>query len=106
MPMAWSALFRRRLWRSCRNASRPMVSPSAAVSGERALISDANLGCSAGAAQEFRLVDDRHAERLRPVELGAGVGPRDQGSGVLRDAVRHMPPAASITSAALARDRD
>src|SRR5207247_2389962 len=90
MPIAWSAVLRRRLWRSCRSASRPMVSPSAAVSGERALIWDANLGRGAGAAQEFRLVDDRHAERLRLLELGAGVGARDQGGRVLRDAVRHV----------------
>src|SRR3989449_6236460 len=62
---------------SCRSATRPIVRASVAAAGvEGALIWDANLGFGACAAQEFRLVDDRDAERLGLLELG----PRDRKS--------------------------
>src|SRR5205085_7094424 len=77
--MAASAASRRRLRWSCCRAPRPRVRPSvAAVGCTGPLIWDANLGFRAGAAQEFRFVDDRDAERLGLVELGAGVGSHDQ----------------------------
>src|SRR5207237_178769 len=73
--MAASAASRSRLrWSWCR-APRPMVRPSvAAVGWTGALIWDANLGFGAGAAQEFRFVDERDAERLGLVALRAGIG--------------------------------
>src|SRR5207253_4568622 len=75
--MAASAASRSRLRWSCCRAPRPMVRPSVAAVGS-ALIWDANLGFGAGAAQEFRLVDERDAERLGLVALRAGIGTHDQ----------------------------
>src|ERR1043166_38751 len=73
--MAASVASRSRLRWSCCRAPRPMVRPSVAGPGwTGALIWDGNLGFGAGAAQEFRLVDDRNPERLGFVELRAGVG--------------------------------
>src|SRR5438477_12694056 len=77
--MAASAASRSRLRWSCCRAPRPMVRPSvAAVGWTGALIWDANLGFGAGAAQEFRFVDERDAERLGLVALRAGIGAHDQ----------------------------
>src|SRR5438094_6884145 len=89
--MAASAASRSRLrWSWCR-APRPMVRPSvAAVGWTGALIWDANLGFGAGAAQEFRFVDERDAERLGLVALRAGISAHDQRRRLLRDAVGHV----------------
>src|SRR2546422_11063837 len=74
------------------NAARPIVraSVAAAVAG-RTLLWDANLGVGPCAAQEFRLVDDRDAERLGLLELGPRVGAHDEGGGLLPDAGRAGP---------------
>src|SRR4029077_4402738 len=93
MGTAASAASRSRLRWSCCRAPRPMVRPSvAAVGWTGALIWDANLGFGAGAAQEFRLVDERDAERFGLVALGAGVGAHHQRRRLLRDAVGHVAP--------------
>src|SRR5438094_5333345 len=92
MGIAASAASRSRLRWSCCRAPRPIVRPSvAAVGWTGALIWDANLGFDAGAAQEFRLVDDRDPERLRLFELRPRVGPDDHRRGLLRHAVGDMP---------------
>src|SRR5437660_12738839 len=86
MGMAASAASRSRLRWSCCRAPRPMVRPSVAALGWTGpLIWDANLGFGAGAAQEFRLVDDRDAERFGLFELRAGVGAHDQRRRLFRD---------------------
>src|SRR5438105_15787732 len=91
MGMAASAASRSKLRWSCCRAPRPMVRPSvAAVGWTGALIWDANLGFGAGAAQEFRLVDERDAERLGLVALRAGIGTHDQRRRLLREAVGHV----------------
>src|SRR6266567_8790975 len=93
-PTSWrigtaaSAASRSKLRCSCCRAPRPMVRPSVAALGwTGALIWDGNLGFGAGAAQEFRLVDEPDAERLGLVELRAGVGAHHQRRRLLRDAV-------------------
>src|SRR2546426_11242361 len=83
-----SGASRSRLSWSCRRAVRPIVRASVAAAEGGARIWDANLGFGACAAQEFRLVDDRDAERLGLLELGPRVGAHDEGGGLLRDAVR------------------
>src|SRR3989440_9169982 len=86
-----SGASRTRLSWSCRRAVRPIVRASVAAAEGGARIWDANLGFGACAAQEFRLVDDRDAERLGLLELGPRVGAHDEGGGLLRDAVRDVP---------------
>src|SRR5438105_6241708 len=85
-----SGASRSRLSWSCRRAVRPIVRASVAAAEGGARIWDANLGFGACAAQEFRLVDDRDAERLGLLELGPRVGAHDEGGGLLRDAVRDV----------------
>src|SRR5881392_3172568 len=83
---------RSRLSWSCRRAARPIVSASVAAAMDGgALIWDANLGFGPCAAQEFRLVDDRDAERLGSLELRPRVRTDDEGGGLLRHAVGHVP---------------
>src|SRR5947208_651766 len=89
-----SGASRSRLSWSCRRAVRPIVRASVAAAEGGARIWDANLGFGACAAQEFRLVDDRDAERLGLLELGPRVGAHDEGGGLLRDAVRDVPACA------------
>src|ERR1700680_3467938 len=88
MVMACSLAWRNRLACSCRNAARPMVSPSVAGLGG-AVIWKTNLGFSLRAAQEFGLLDHPNAQRFRPLEFRPGVGPHDDGGGPLGDAVGH-----------------
>src|SRR6266481_7974700 len=77
---------------SCRSAARPIVRASVAAAGvEGALIWDANLGFGPCAAQEFRLVDDRDAERLGLLELRPRVRAYDEGRGFFGDAVGYVP---------------
>src|SRR5690349_12186319 len=90
MVAAASGASRSRVTWSCRNAPRPIMRPSAATRAG-ALIWDANLGFGAGAAQEFGLVDDGDAERLRPLELRSGVGTDHQRGGLLGDAIDDVP---------------
>src|SRR5205814_9939647 len=75
-----SGASRSRLSWSCRRAVRPIVRASVAAAEGGARIWDANLGFGACAAQEFRLVDDRDAERLGLLELGPRVGAHDERS--------------------------
>src|SRR5437867_10571548 len=91
MLTAWSAASRSRLSCSCRSAPRPIVRPSVAAP-KWAVISDANLGFSVRAAQEFCLIDHRDAERLRALQLRARVGARYHGRGFLGDAVDNVAP--------------
>src|SRR2546430_4045381 len=91
MGIAASAASRSRLRWSCCSAPRPIVRPSVAAVWS-ALIWDANLGFDAGAAQEFRLVDDRDPERLRLLELRPGVGTDHHGRGFLGHAVGDVSP--------------
>src|SRR2546430_343488 len=96
-PTSWrtgtvkSGASRDRLSWSCRRPARPIVRASVAALEGGALIWDANLGFGPCAAQEFRLVDDRDAERLGLLELRPRVGAHDEGGGLLRDAVRDVP---------------
>src|SRR2546427_7472898 len=93
MGTAKSGVSRSSVSWSCRSAARPIVRASVAAAGvEGALIWDANLGFGPCAAQEFRLVDDRDAERLGLLELRPRVRPDDQGRGFLRDAVGYVSP--------------
>src|SRR6058998_2626089 len=92
MGTAKSGVSRSSVSWSCRSAARPIVRASVAAAGvEGALIWDANLGFGPCAAQEFRLVDDRDAERLGLLELQPRVRTDDEGGGLLRDAVRDVP---------------
>src|SRR3989449_6317390 len=91
MLTAWSAASRSRLSCSCRSAPRPIVRPSVAAP-KWAVISDANLGFSVRAAQEFYLIDHRDAERLRALQLRARVGAHYHGRGFLGDAVDNVAP--------------
>src|SRR5882762_7588716 len=87
-----SGASRSRLSWSCRSAARPIVRASVAAAVEgRALIWDANLGFGTCAAQEFRLVDDRDAERLGLLELRPRGRPDDEGGGLRRKAVGDVP---------------
>src|SRR6267378_5907532 len=90
-----SGASRSRLSWSCRGAVRPIVRASVAAAGAAgaggALIWDANLGFGPCAAQEFRLVDDRDAERFGLLELRPRVRTDDDGCGLPRDAVGDVP---------------
>src|SRR2546426_2752308 len=86
-----SGTSRSRLSWSCRRAERPIVRASVAVAEEGALIWDANLGFGPCAAQEFRLVDDRDAERFGLLELRPRVRTDDDGGGLPRDTIGHVP---------------
>src|SRR2546430_912206 len=87
-----SGASRSRLSWSCRRAVRPIVRASVAAAGAGgALISDANLGFGPCAAQEFRLVDDRDAQRFGFLELRPRVRTDDDGRGLLRDTVGYVP---------------
>src|SRR3989449_359538 len=96
-PTSWrtgtvkSGASRDRLSWSCRRPARPIVRASVAALEGGALIWDANLGFGPCAAQEFRLVDDRDAERLGLLELRPRVRTDDEGGGLLRHAVGHVP---------------
>src|SRR5256885_9876506 len=93
MGTAASAAARRRLGVSCCSAPRRIVRPSvAAVGWTGALIWDANLGFGAGAAQEFRLVDDRDSERLGLLALRPRVRTDPHRRGFLGHAVGDVPP--------------
>src|SRR6266850_3647549 len=84
----------RLVW-SWRRAPRPMSRPSATTGVEAALgraIWDANLGLAGYAAQEFRFIDERHAEGFRLFELRSGVGAHDERGRFLRYAVGDAPP--------------
>src|SRR2546427_7662078 len=103
MGTAKSGVSRSSVSWSCRSAARPIVRASVAAAGvEGALIWDANLGFGPCAAQEFRLVDDRDAERLGLLELRPRVRPDDQAVGFLREPAASCPPPAPVHSAALA----
>src|SRR5439155_194042 len=92
MGTARSGVSRSRLSWSCCSAARPIVRASvAAAVGRGALIWDANLGFGPCAAQEFRLVDDRDAERFGLLELRPRVRTDDEGGGFLRYAVGDVP---------------
>src|SRR2546426_8211948 len=91
MLTAWSAASRSRLSCSCRSAPGRIVRPAVAAP-KWAVISDANLGFSLRAAQEFYLIDPQDAERLRALQLRARVGAHYHGRGFLGDAVGKGPP--------------
>src|SRR5882724_6181739 len=87
-----SGASRSRLSWSCRRAVRPIVRASVAAPGAGGtLIWDANLGFGPCAAQEFRLVDDRDAERFGLLELRPRVRADDEGRGFFGDAVGDVP---------------
>src|SRR5690348_14274770 len=86
--MAWSGALARRLAWSWRRAPRPMARPLEPV--ESALIWDANLPLFLRAAQQFRFIDDRHAERLRALQLRSRVRAHHHRGGFPGDAVRHV----------------
>src|SRR3989442_10777157 len=92
MVIAWSGAWVRRLVWSCRSAPRPMARPSLPASRwTGAVMAVAKLRLFGHAAQQFRLVDDRDAERPGLFHLGAGVHTSDHGGRLFRDAVGHVP---------------
>src|SRR2546428_13430732 len=92
MGTAKSGVSRSSVSWSCRSAARPIVRASVAAAGAGgARIWDANLGFGPCAAQEFRLVDDRNAERFGLLELRPRVRTDDDGRGLLGEPVRYVP---------------